>query len=128
MKARRKYERGRPNPSLFDPIAAVTRQRLVKIELLLREGRDAEAILLANTGAWGDLTRASIPELGKANFNPDEPRDERTKEWTKLGDGADDAHLEDVQYRGHFHNVVVEDFLQAMDKVGARTAKNIKVT
>ena len=74
--------------------------------------------VLANTGAWGDLTRARIPELGKANFNRDEPRNERTKEWSKAGDGSDEAHLEHVQYRGYFHDVVVNVFIAGLNNSG----------
>ena len=86
--ARRKFASGPIKAlSFVDPVAAATHERVERIERLLREGRDAEAILLANVGAWSDQTCAD--RLRKANFNPDEPRDEGERREADHGAAAE---------------------------------------
>lgn len=96
-----------PSPSdlarFDDPGADEVRKRLATVQHLLKEGRDAEAILFSTLAAWSDLTRRD-GSLAKANFNPDQPRDEHHQRWVKEGEGGESQSipLVDVQYRGSF--------------------------
>lgn len=101
-------------------------EKLSKIARYLNEGRQAEAILLATTASWDLPTVSPEDDLTKANFDPSEPRTHGR--WSKFGDqyGAQ-ASVEDIQYRGHFHDLVLDDLLQALSKSGSTVLKNISV-
>lgn len=86
---------------------SVLRNQLAKIAHLLSEGRQFEAVVIASSTSWvkGD----GDAEARKANFNPAEPR--QSGEWSQIGTAPNvSASVVDVQYRGYFHDVVVEAY------------------
>jgi len=95
-----------------------------EIAQLLNEGRQFEAVLIASSIylVWND----HVAEARKANFNPAEPR--QSGQWARVGATQDaQAPVVDVQYRGFFHDVVVEDLLKGLRSSGSVVLKNVHV-
>lgn len=64
-----------------------------------------------------DMSRRKFDEaVTKAGYNAAEPRNNRSR-WTRNGDNSD-AKISDAAYRGHFHDLVVDDFLQGWKGAG----------
>ena len=64
--------------------------------------------------------------IAKANFNPAEPRDARGR-WSK-GDAAEiDPRVSPIAYRGYYHDVVVDDFIDGLKARGSTVLKNVPV-
>ena len=111
----------RPEFGGGDPI----RERLAKIARCLAEGRQAEAIFLATIAPWRLEQSGPGTEIAKANFNPAEPRNRG--EWSKAGADSTSPHIEHVQYRGYFHDFMLNDLLQSLTSHGAVAIKNVQV-
>ena len=88
---------------------------LRKVVGLLNSGRTAEAIFLLN-----------FTPVKKANFNPAEPRD-RIGWWTTQADSAT-SPITEVQYRGHFHNLVVDDLIRGLNAHGGNAIAHVEVS
>ena len=105
--------------------ASVLREQLAKIAALLNEGRTFEALFIANLSKWRFQER-NAAEARKNNFNPAEPREHG--HWANEGGATDpSASVEDVQYRGHFHDVVVDDLIKGLASNGSVLIKNVPV-
>ena len=94
---------------------------LRKIAHLLDEGLTADAIVLANF-IRSDVSR----EFYKANFNPAEPRTE-PGQWTRASASAVSPLVQEVQYRGHFHNAVVDDLIEGLNAKGSVAIGHVEV-
>ena len=55
----------------------------------------------------------------KAGYDPAEPRDKYSR-WTREGSST-------VAYQGHFHDLVVDDFLEGLKSQGSTVLKNIRI-
>jgi hypothetical protein len=97
--------------------------RVSQIKCLLDAGRTAEAIFLANFTKWPD---PKLPAFAKANFDPEEPRDDSGR-WTKEQPGSISPLIDQVQYRGHFHDLVVKDLIEGLNASGGKAIANIPV-
>ena len=94
---------------------------LCKIARLLDEGLTADAIFLANF-IRPDASR----HVHKANFNPAEPRVE-PGQWTRASASNISPPLQEVQYRGHFHNAVVDDLIKGLNAKGSIAIGHVEV-
>lgn len=61
----------------------------------------------------------------KAGYNPSEARDDHAR-WTRDG-VSDEADPLTVAYRGRFHDLVVDDFLEGLRSNGSSVLKNVRV-
>ncbi len=101
--------------------------RLEAIVRLLDEGRQAEALFTASFMSWPALNKnESETDAKKWQFNPQQPRDDHGR-WTDGDAATGSSALIDVQYRGHFHDVVVDDLLQGLESGGSTVLKNVRV-
>jgi hypothetical protein len=124
--ARTKFTSAGEDTQTFDTERVL--KRLDHIADLLDKGREAEAIGYAAVVAFLEsLARTRRAE--KANFNPAEPREPDTGRWIKDGgENSPKGLIELVQYRGHFHDAVVDEFMKGFAKAGAKAVKNVVVT
>ena len=65
-------------------------------------------------------------DVAKANFNPAERRDVRGW-WSKDESSETNSSVSPVVYRGYYHDVVVDDFLNGLKAVGSTVLKNVPV-
>jgi hypothetical protein len=102
-------------------------QRLDHIAHLLSKGRDAEAIRYAAAVAFLEYVDQT-ERTTKAHFNPAEPREPDAGRWTKDGgENSPKGLIELVQYRGHFHDAVVDQILIDLKTTGHLAAKDIRI-
>lgn len=91
-----------------------------------KENANFEAIFLADLYRRQTTLRNDAPAK-KANFHWNEPRDHRGP-WTSEGtESGVAASIIDAQYRGHFHDIVVDDLLKGLAENGSTILKNIRV-
>lgn len=98
-------------------------KRVQKIIELLEQNRTDEAIFFSKISQPSNSSC-----LTKANYNPFEPRD-KAGLWTKFGadTGKESNLVEQIQYRGFFHDFVVKDFMNSMITHGAIAIANVPV-
>ena len=101
-------------------------RRLDNIASMLERGLISEAILLASLTDWPQPD-TSFTAIHKWSYDQSEPRD-RDGEWSRSSQ-EDEATkpVVDVQYRGYFHDVVVDDLLKGLEAAGSTVLKNIRV-
>ena len=100
------------------------REKLQKIARYLDEGRHTEAIFLATMSKWHLAPNTEASDLSKANFNPAEPRNRG--EWSETA-GFQSPDIEEVQYRGYYHDFVLNHLLESLTSHGAVAIKNVRV-
>jgi hypothetical protein len=100
---------------------------LEAIVRFLDNGRQAEAVLTASMMSWPALNYdEGTTSTRKWHFDPEQPRDDHGR-WTDGDSPAGSSALVDVQYRGHFHDLVVDDLLQGLSSNGSTVLKNVRV-
>ena len=105
-----------------DADTAFYQERVARLSELLKAGKTAEAIFLANFTKW---PRSSSTAFERANFNPYELRD-RKGLWSTAEPGVSPL-LDQIQYRGYFHDIVVNDLIRGLNSSGGKAIANVPV-
>ena len=111
--------------SALNLAAAILFARDCEDRTLSRGGASGGSNLPRDDGDVASHTKHAWDRNREGEFNPAGPRNRG--EWSKAGGGSASSHVEYVQYRGYFHDFMLNDLLRSLTSHGAVAIKNVPV-